>query len=204
MNRDFQIITVGHSSHGPLEFIGLLASAGVSAIADVRSQPSSSFASHFNQEVLRGLVTTVDIAYVWLGAELGGRPEGAGAYDEGGRVRYDRLSERPDFRAGIVRLLRGIRTERIGILCSEEDPTNCHRRLLVGRVLMDLGVTVGHLRGTGELQSEAQIREQEVLRYPDRARISLFGSKEELWRSIRSVSVATGPNDSPEAVFQTE
>ena len=77
--------------------------------------------------------------------------------------------------------------QRVAVMCSEEDPAACHRRLLIGRVLMGQGVTVQHIRGDGRLQSEEELaREQEeATRSPQ---LSLFEIEETPpWRSARSV-----------------
>ena len=40
------------------------------------------------------------------------------------------------------------------MLCAEENPAHCHRRLLVARVLFEEGARVLHIRGDGRLQPE--------------------------------------------------
>jgi uncharacterized protein (DUF488 family) len=189
-------MTIGHSTHGLAEFRVLLSQFGVQVVADVRSSPYSRTAPQFNEPALHEWLTACGIDYVPLGPELGGRPEGPGMYDEEGHVRYDRVSQRNSFKQGIARLVSGSKRFQIAILCSEEDPTDCHRRLLVGRVLADYDVEVLHLRGDGRLQSEAELVEEERIKHPNRYQGSLFGSKEEAWRSIRSVSGNTAPPNS--------
>ena len=190
------LTTVGHSTHALDDFCGLLQGAGIQVIADVRSSPFSGTVPQFNEPAIREGLALVGISYVPMGAELGGRPHGPGLYDEEGHVRYDRLSERPYFRDGIDRLVDGAHRFRVAIMCSEEDPTECHRRLLIGRVLLHRGVGVTHLRGDGRLLDEAQVEEAERLLHPKRYQSSLFGSKEEAWRSIRSVSASTARHSS--------
>jgi len=69
------ILTIGHSRH-PLErFIALLQEAQVTTLADVRSAPMSRFSPHFNRGALVASLAAQGIAYVFLGKELGGRPQ---------------------------------------------------------------------------------------------------------------------------------
>ena len=75
------------------------------------------------------------IRYLYLGRELGGRPEGDEFYDDEGHVLYDRVAATCLFQEGLSRLERGIREYKVAMLCAEENPAACHRRLLVGRVL---------------------------------------------------------------------
>jgi uncharacterized protein (DUF488 family) len=93
-------------------------------------------------------------------------------------------------------LITGCQEHRVAILCSEEDPINCHRRLLVGRVLRDRGIDVVHLRADGATQTEAEVAALELVRYPDRYQGTMFDSMEDQWRSIQSVSEVIQPESS--------
>jgi uncharacterized protein (DUF488 family) len=93
-------------------------------------------------------------SYVFLGAELGGRPPEPELYDAGGHVRYAELATRPRFLEGIARLEEGAQRHRVAMLCSEEDPARCHRRLLVVPALIADGVAVVHIRGDGTASTE--------------------------------------------------
>lgn len=44
---------------------------------------------------------------------------------------------------------------RIAIMCAQEDPTNCHRRLLISKTLLERGLCVYHIRGDGSLDIES-------------------------------------------------
>lgn len=195
---ELRILTVGHSSGDPAELAMTLRAHGVAVLADVRSHPSSAYAPQFNELALADTLRSRGIRYVPMGAELGGRPTGAGMYDKDGRVQYDRVAATPRFQAGVARLVAGSRVHRVAILCSEEDPTNCHRRLLVGRVLRTQGVVVEHLRGDGTIQTEDEVAAAERVKYPERYQQSLFGARENEWKSIQSVSVDTRLRNSSE------
>jgi hypothetical protein len=75
---------------------------------------------------------------------------------------------------------------RVAVLCSEENPIYCHRRLLVGRVLTARGISISHIRGDGRLQSDDDLEREGQASNPHQ--VGLFeGSGEEKWRSIQSV-----------------
>jgi uncharacterized protein (DUF488 family) len=185
------ILTVGHSNGSAQAFVRRLLQAGVEVVADVRSQPRSLFAPQFDESNLKESLDSSGIRYVSMGRELGGRPSGEGMYDKDGHVLYHRVAASDRFQEGIDRLIAGSRDFRVAVMCTEEDPVNCHRRLLVGRVLKGRGVEVQHLRGNGTVESEPEVAERELLRYPERFQEALFGEKETEWRSIRSVSGGT-------------
>jgi uncharacterized protein (DUF488 family) len=192
------VLTVGHSTHSIEWFLQLMRDAHVEVVVDVRSQPYSRYSPQFNLRDLEAALKRTGLRYVSMGDELGGRPVGDQFYDEDGYVRYDRLAQSPAFLAGIERLNEGARRYRVAIMCSEEDPMDCHRRLLVGRVLDGLGVESVHLRGDGTLEDDSSVARRELLEHPGRYSLSMFGSKEEEWRSTRSVSEGTARPSSSE------
>ena len=178
-----RIYTVGHSNRMLDEFVALIKQHEIEVLVDVRSQPYSRYTPQFNGASLKETMPVAGVRYLFLGKELGGRPEGARFYDDEGRVRYDLVAESPPFLSGIERLKVGIQSYRVAILCAEEDPTGCHRRLLVGRVLANQGIPVLHIRGDGRVQSEEQVQEA-----AHDGQLSLFGAQEvREWKSIRSV-----------------
>jgi uncharacterized protein (DUF488 family) len=187
------IWTIGHSNHPLASFCDLLAQHRIDVVVDVRSSPYSRYASHFNREAIQGALVERAVQYVFLGDLLGGRVEDADFYDDEGRVLYDRVAESAGFRGGIERLLGIADHGRVAILCGEEDPTDCHRRLLVGRVLGERGVQVVHLRGDGRAQTEAEVAAQQTFR-KTKGQMSLFDTEEPgQWRSTRSVSPRRAP-----------
>lgn len=150
------LYTIGHSRHSLKHFLQLLQQHHIDTLVDVRSHPYSRWAPHFKREPLSSSLQDDGIGYVFLGRELGGRPEGE-FYDESGHIDYGLRSKAPDFRAGIARLVEMATGERLAILCAEEDPSRCHRRLLVTPALVSHGVEVRHIRGDGREQTEREL-----------------------------------------------
>lgn len=156
---DRRFLTIGHSTHTIDRFIDLVRNAEVTAIADVRSTPSSRFTPQFNRDALRRSLDAVGVGYVFLGAELGARSPDPDCYVDG-VVQYDRLASSDAFKSGIERLLTGIEREQIALLCTEQDPLDCHRTVLVSRVLRERGADVGHIRSDGEIESHDDAMER--------------------------------------------
>ncbi len=152
-----RLFTIGHSNHPLDRFLALLKSNRIEVLVDARTRPYSRFAPHFNKNALTASLQQLGIAYLFLGQELGGRPEGSEFYDEAGHVLYHRIADSPLFHAGITRLEDEIGQHRIAVLCSEENPAVCHRHLLVGRVMAERGAIITHIRSDGRLQSDAEI-----------------------------------------------
>jgi len=148
------ILTIGHSTHELDYFLHLVTTHDVTAIADVRSVPASRFTPQFNRDALKRALAGVGVKYVFLGKELGARSDNRSCYVNG-QVQYARLAQTPAFEDGIERLRKGIAAERIAVMCAEQEPLDCHRTVLVSRVLDDYGVTVAHIHGDGRLERHA-------------------------------------------------
>ncbi len=187
-----RIWSIGHSNHEMPTFIGLLHGAHIEVVADLRSQPYSRFKPHFNARPLQTSLRDSGINYVFLGEELGGRPPEPEFYDADGHVLYGEVAKSERFLTGLQRLLEGSEKYRVAMLCSEEDPLHCHRRLLVARMLTERAVQVEHIRSDGSITSEAEFLEAEGTA----AQASLFGKEDLPWRSTRSVSPSTPQRNS--------
>jgi uncharacterized protein (DUF488 family) len=131
----------------------------VTAVADLRSAPVSRFSPHFNKSVLAASLGARDIDYVFLGKELGGRPEQKAMYMHG-VADYEKMAAAPEFRAGLTRLMQVAEQYRVAAMCSEADPLDCHRCLLVGRALVEAGVEVGHILATGTVMPHAEAEDR--------------------------------------------
>jgi uncharacterized protein (DUF488 family) len=182
------VYTIGHSNHPVNEFQSLLTKNGIQILVDVRSSPYTKYTPHFNRDQLEFLVSTMNVDYEYYGSMLGGRPPESEFYDKDGYVLYGKIAESERFQEGIDRLIQLIRYSSVAILCSEEDPKDCHRRLLVGRVLSERGVDVLHIMGDGVIRSEEELAKEEADK-KDKGQLGMFVTSEEKeWKSIRSVS----------------
>ena len=187
------LYTIGHSNRSLTEFLELLERHSIESLVDVRSAPYSRYVTHFNRADLEYSGESHKIRYTYLGAELGGRPPGDEFYDEHDHVLYYRVAQAPFFRGGIEKLIEEGAVYRTAFMCSEEDPTNCHRRLLIARVLMDEGVRVIHIRG----DDSEQVEQGMTVTAPSLwAAIDPDASEELEWKSIRPVSRRRAPNNS--------
>jgi uncharacterized protein (DUF488 family) len=190
------VYTIGHSSHPFETFALLLAGHGIEVVVDTRSSPYSKYAPQFDKAVLQRDLANAGVKYLFLGEELGGRPRGDDYYDAKGRVLYGKRTGDAFFQSGIDRLERGIAQFRVALMCGEEDPAHCHRRLLVGRVLAERGHELLHIRADGHLETESELAcaSGKALHSEQPA---LFAElDEDQWRSTASVSPKKAPENS--------
>jgi uncharacterized protein (DUF488 family) len=169
------VLTIGHSNHPFAHFLDLLRRHNIEAVADVRSRPYSRFVPHFSKERLARLLRDEGIGYLYLGAELGGRPPSGEAPASSGStlfpgrravgspvrgpgrrpVTYRSRIEQPEFRQGIDRLLEAVRARRVALMCRERDPLDCHRLHLICRRLAPTGLSILHILPGGEVETQA-------------------------------------------------
>jgi uncharacterized protein (DUF488 family) len=176
-NEHLEVLTIGHSTHSWERFIALLRKANVTAIADVRSSPYSRYSKRFNRDVLREELRLDGVSYVFLGGELGGRPKEQMLYCEG-VADYEKMAQASEFKKGLDRVVDGAKKYRIALMCSERDPLDCHRCLLVGRALVGRGVRVGHILDDGRIVNHAQI-EDKLLKLSSHNSEDMFAPREE-------------------------
>ena len=192
------IYTIGHSSHTAEHFLSLLAENRIEVLVDTRSYPYSKRVPHFDREVLRDAVVQSGARYLYLGDVIGGRPKDKDCYDANGRALYGKVAETAEFLSGIKRLERGADQFRIALMCSEEDPAHCHRRLLVGRVLLERGAEVLHIRGDNQLQDDAAVVAKSGKPLIENQPALFSEINEEQWRSTASV-LPKGPQKTSSA-----
>jgi uncharacterized protein (DUF488 family) len=174
------VFTIGHSNHSAERLAALLKRHRIEVLVDIRSRPYSRHAPQFNASGIEAILSGNGIGYLFLGRELGGRPEEETFYDTKGRVDYALVERSRPFLDGIKRVEREIQSNRVTLLCSEEDPARCHRRLLVGRALEERGFTLRHIRGDGSIQIEGAADGGQPVLFPEREASPR--------KSIRSVS----------------
>jgi uncharacterized protein (DUF488 family) len=145
------IYTIGHSNSTTEHLLELLGQQGVTAVADVRSQPYSRYNPQFNREARASALKNYGRDYVFLGQELGARSEDPACYREG-RAQYALIARTPLFERGIERLLAGMEKFRLAILCAEKEPLSCHRTILIARCLHERGIRVRHILEDGSLE----------------------------------------------------
>jgi uncharacterized protein (DUF488 family) len=151
-----KIYTIGHSNHEIETFINLLKTAKIDMIVDVRSAPFSKMYPHFNRDTLESVLKDNKIGYLFLGDLIGGRSRNRSDY-ENGQVVYSRLASKDDYQATIKRVLDGSAKFQIALMCSEKEPLDCHRTLLVSQSISDLGVEVAHIHADGKIESQSDV-----------------------------------------------
>jgi uncharacterized protein (DUF488 family) len=139
-------------------FVQLLTEARIEVLVDVRSNPNSQWASFANPHDLNQILNVAGIKYLYLGDVLGGRPSDPDCYNsQKDKADYEKMRNKALFKQGLSRLLEELKGHRACVMCAEEDPSSCHRNLLVGEGLRREGVKILHIRGTGQIQTDEEL-----------------------------------------------
>ena len=139
------IYTIGHSNMTLETFFEILESFKIDTVTDVRSSPYSKFVSHFNRENIKKKLVENGMRYIFLGDCIGGKPRDK-KYYENGNVNYRLISRSDRYIEGINRIIELNSKDNIVLMCSEEDPYNCHRHNLITQTLVKKGFEVIHIR----------------------------------------------------------
>ena len=60
-------------------------------------------------------------------------------------------------------------------MCTEKDPIDCHRAIMVARAFSLRGIDVKHILPNGKYQTQQELDERLLDKYfPDRAQLSIF------------------------------
>jgi uncharacterized protein (DUF488 family) len=148
------LFTIGHSILDFQTFVAMLMDHGVELVADLRSTPQSARLPHFSQPPLEKLLGAEHVAYLFLGEELGGRPDDVDAYRPDGLVDYRVRRRSYAFQAGLDRLLKELEERSVAMMCAEEDPLECHRFLMVCPELTKFGISPLHIRKGSQIETQ--------------------------------------------------
>lgn len=153
------LYSIGHGQKPIEEFVNELKSFGIEYLIDVRTSPYSKWASHFNKGIIEKWLTQAGLKYGYMGDVIGGRPINDACYDDLGYFDYQKMANEPTFVRGILRLVEANKQHcKVAVMCSESDPSECHRSKLIGRELYfkyDLKMT--HIIGIGKTTSQEAI-----------------------------------------------
>ncbi|MBX9567559.1 MAG: DUF488 domain-containing protein [Candidatus Obscuribacterales bacterium] len=169
------LFTVGHSNYPIADFISLLGQFEIEVLVDVRSNPYARYATHFTGPFLKQSIVQAGLKYLYLGKELGGMPKEPEFYDDEGNLNYAKLAATSKFQEGMERLVRGVQTYQVAIMCAEEDPSHCHRHRLISKAAKEMGVVVKHIRKGARVQSDDELIAEYTPDTPEVTQLNLFG-----------------------------
>jgi len=158
--------TIGHSNQTIENFIEKLKKHKINCVVDIRSSPQSKHNPQFNKDSLKEEMKKQSISYIYMGDLLGGRYDNPQLLYPDGQVNFKKVRELDNFKKGINRIINGIEKGHIlTIMCSEKDPYNCHRFVLVSYQLSKMSVAVKHILESGEIILNVDLEKKLMLEF---------------------------------------
>ncbi len=171
------LYTIGYSGFKIKDLIQTLKDRQINAVIDVRSQPFCSWNPDYNKENLARHLKEAKIHYRNYIAEFGARQTDPKYLSPDGYVDFEKFTSlSPDFASGVQKLVTSMAQGYcFCLLCSEKEPSKCHRAIMVARVFFDAGYEVEHLLPQGDSVSQSMLEYRMVDHYfPDRQQSGLF------------------------------
>lgn len=177
-----QLFTIGHSLHDFEYFAVMLKNNKINYLLDVRSTPYSKYAETYNRENLTELLKKENIMYSYMGKYFGARQKDRELYHEDGYLDFSKTIRSGFFVKAMENVILGLeKGNNIALMCTEKDPIDCHRAIMVARAFALNGVNVKHILADGSLQNQAELDERLLNMYfPDRAQMSIFASDNDM------------------------
>jgi len=139
------IYMVGHSNH-PLElFQTMLQREKISIVYDIRMIPFSRYVPQYNQTTFPKTLEEWNIEYRYV-KDIGPRVEGdTPLYDKNG-FNYNLALTRERIVSGLKKLISELKeSDKVAIMATKKEPLECHRFLILSRVLQGMGHTIKHI-----------------------------------------------------------
>jgi uncharacterized protein (DUF488 family) len=167
-----RMVTFGHGTAAQEEIAGLLRSAGVELVVDVRTAPGSRRNPHVSRAELERWLPEHGIGYRWdkrLGGFRRPPPDSPDVFWREEMFRgYAAHMRTPEFVSAVDELLREDRDQ--AVMCSESVWWRCHRRMVADFLVLARDVPADHLMHDGRLVRHeptpgARMREDGLLVY---------------------------------------
>lgn len=157
------IYTIGHSNHSIEYFIELLKFNSIAIVVEVRSNPRSFYSPHFNKRNLMISLLKNHIKYLDMGKSLGGRPADKSVLNVLNKIEFELIEKKQWYTDSIESLIEISQDKNIVIMCSEENPEDCHRGYIITKSLLLRNIEVSHIRGDKSFQKAYIFKKQGVL-----------------------------------------
>lgn len=171
-----RLFTIGHSQYTPEYFVKLLEKHGINYVLDVRSTPYSRYAEQFNRESIQAFLDKNDMKYSYMGKYFGARPTELSLYSPEGYLDFEKVTQSERFNIGVENVVLGLkRGNKIALMCTEKDPIDCHRAIMVARAFDIKGIEVNHILPDGNIQTQRELDNRLLdMYFGDREQLSIF------------------------------
>ena len=170
------LFTIGHSTGTQEYFLYLLEAHDVHVLLDVRSVPYSRYANQFNKNDLAPFLESHSISYFSAGKPFGARRDDARLYPQG-YLDFELTRQTPIFQRGMEHVIARLEaSQNVALMCTEKNPIDCHRAIMVARGFELAGVEVQHILQDATLLDQQSLNAKLLdMYFPNHEQMSLFG-----------------------------
>ena len=176
------LFTIGHTNHSREDFLKLLKQHEITYLLDVRSTPFSQYTSQYNKDVISEFLQKSGITYCHMGKFFGARPEDKSLYTKENYLDFEKMRASELFKKGFDNVMKGLADgNNIVLMCTEKDPMDCHRAIMVARGFELQGIDANHILPDGKLQTQKELDARLLDRYfADRHQMSFLSNISEI------------------------
>lgn len=161
-----EIYTIGHSNYTMERLIDMLEYYNINCVVDIRGTPYSKYNIQFDKETIRYTLTNAGFVYIYMGKELAAKRIRKNSYNNEGYSNFEEVIKEEEFKRGVERLKNGCeKGYKIILLGAMQDPTRCHRSILVGRELVKNDFDVKHILDDYSIVTQDDIEEMLLNKY---------------------------------------
>lgn len=170
------IYTIGHSLHSHNNFSRHLSRYHINCVVDVRSVPFSKHAPQFNMNEIKHFLKVHGIYYIFMGEEFGARRTDKSLFTFEGYLDFEKVMASSLFISGMERVKSGLgQGYNIALMCTEKDPIDCHRNILVARAFHRHNFNILNIFENGTTETQQQLEERLLnIYFPNRKQKTLL------------------------------
>ena len=170
------LYTIGYSGYNANDFLDVLNKNGINAVIDIRSNPFSSHYPVYNKEILENTLKRSNIYYRSYANEFGAQQSERCFYTQQGYLDFEVFTASEKYNHAYQRIEDGLMKEYVfALMCSEKDPIDCHRSIMISKTFSDNGYSILHLIPNNKPMTQFDVEERLLNKYfPNRDQLSFF------------------------------
>ena len=109
-----------------------------------------------------------------MGKSFGARQEDRSLYTTEGYLDFEKARETEQFKTGVQSVMKGLEAgNNIVLMCTEKDPFDCHRTIMVSRGFELAGIEVQHIHEDGHLETQKEIDHRLILNLEKKEKVDI-------------------------------
>jgi len=170
------LYTIGHSNHQIDFFLYLLKKYNIQYVIDVRTSPFCKYTKQYDRWNIEKTLKENNIIYCFMGEFFGAKRKEKELYTAEGYLDFEKTTESEKFLLGFNNILKGLQDDyNVALMCSEKDPKDCHRSIMISKKFLEAGFEANHILPDGKIKTQKELEKELVNEfYSGRKQLNLF------------------------------